>query len=192
LGLGCYRAARPPDITRFGVNLLLLVALISNPTRIEALDLKGVTLLLSGFADSPIWNVMWDGSALRVVAGLALIGALLYLVAFTFVPVGQMLGRAFEQHSHIVRAYSFNIAGSLTGVWLFNVLSWRSSPPTVWFVVVAALIAPLLRTRGRQGWICGGTDLNCASIRVAGTCARPADRLVTVSKAHAESVFRGK
>jgi len=56
LGLGCYRAARPPDITRFGVNLLLLVALISNPTRIEALDLKGVTLLLSGFADSPIWK----------------------------------------------------------------------------------------------------------------------------------------
>lgn len=156
VGLGCYRAGRSVDLTRFGVNLLLLVALVSNPLRLEALELQNVTVLLSGFEDSPIWNVKWDGSALRIVLGLGLVGALLYLITFTFVPVGQLLGRAFEESQKIVRAYSFNIAGSLAGVWLFNVLSWRCAPPVTWFATAAVLAAPLLVTRGRQGRIATG------------------------------------
>jgi spermidine synthase len=153
VGLGCYLSSQPLRVERLGLNLLLLAALVANPLHASSLDLKQVTTLLSGFEGSPIWNVMWDSSGVRVWAGLALIGSLLYLVAFTFVPAGQMLGRAMDKHPRIVWAYSANVAGSLAGVWLFNLLAWRSAPPPFWFAVVAALAAPLMATRGRQGWI---------------------------------------
>jgi spermidine synthase len=165
VGLGCYLAARPIDLTRLGLNLLLLVVLVSNPLHVNSLDLRKLSLLLSGFEDSPVWNVTWDGSATRVAAAFALIGALLYLVAVTFLPLGQILGRAFQQHPRTIRAYSVNIAGSLAGVWLFNVLSWASAAPPLWFALAAALTAPLILSWHWRGWI--NMSLTAAAALVA-------------------------
>ena len=38
VGLGCYPAARPSSLTRLGLNLLVLVVLISNPLRLSAIE----------------------------------------------------------------------------------------------------------------------------------------------------------
>src|SRR5205823_1798166 len=75
------------------------------------------------------------------------------LVAFTFVPAGQILGRAFEKHPRVIRAYTLNILGSLAGVWMFNGLSLASATPALWFVVVTALLAAsLLTANGAHRW----------------------------------------
>jgi SAM-dependent methyltransferase len=156
VGLGCYQASRPVAVTRLGLNLLLLALLVGNPLHVEWLGLNNITVLLSGFDDSAIWDVMRSASILRVAAALGVIGALLYLVAFTFVPTGQILGRAFQEHPGVIRAYSFNIGGSLAGVWLFDVASWASWPPEIWFGLAAVLVAAGLRQYGRQGWLTAG------------------------------------
>jgi SAM-dependent methyltransferase len=149
MGVGCYLASRPLSLVKLGVNLLLLVALVVNPFRRSWLDFRMVTMLLSGFEDSLIWEQMAGWTGWHLFTGLAMVGVLLYVLMYVFVPLGQLLGRAFAAHPRTIRAYSMNIAGSLAGVWLFNSLSWMSTPPAVWFGVVAVLTATLGDARGK-------------------------------------------
>jgi spermidine synthase len=157
VGLGCYQADRPVAHARLGLNILLLAVLVANPFHVEWLNLKWTTLFLSNFDDSLLWQVLVGGTAWHVVAGLVIVAVLLYLVTMTFVPVGQVLGRALADHPRAIRAYSINIAGSLAGVWLFNGLSWWSQPPVVWFGVVAGLVGALALVQcQRQLWLATG------------------------------------
>ncbi|MGD1019188.1 MAG: hypothetical protein ABSA12_07695 [Verrucomicrobiia bacterium] len=151
VGLGCYLASRPVSFARLGGNLLLLVVLVANPLRLDALDLRGTTYALSGFEDSPLWLDGFHQSSLEILCGLIVIALLTYLIAFTFVPAGQLLGHAFQEHPRAVQAYSVNVFGSLMGVWLFNALSLASLAPTVWFAVAAGLIAAVGIVRRQPG-----------------------------------------
>jgi SAM-dependent methyltransferase len=153
VGLGCYRASQSAELARMGITLLVLVVLVSNPLHIRWLDLNLVTFLLSGFEESPMWQPIAEWSGLYIVGALVIVGVLLYLIAFAFVPAGQMLGRAFQEHPRVIRAYSFNVAGSLVGVWLFNAMSWISTPPALWFAVFALLLLPLEGGRSWRRWV---------------------------------------
>ena len=57
VGLGCYLASQPIAISRLGLNLFVLVVLVSNPLQRQVLDLGRITRGLGGFEDSPIWAV---------------------------------------------------------------------------------------------------------------------------------------
>ena len=173
VGLGCYQMERTATLSRLGINLFLLVGLISNPFHFDWLDLKQVTLWLSGFDDSPIWKEMSGLSGAYVVAGFLIVGVLMYLVTFTFVPLGQMLGRALQEHPRTIRAYSINIAGSLFGVWLFNTLSWASTPPGLWFAVAGVVTAELVVSVGAQrGWLAVALVMITAGLTWLGNSAR--------------------
>ena len=148
-GLGCYLGSRPVSLVRLGANLLLLVTLVANPLHLEALNIHNTSYVLSGFEDSPLWLVGFRLTTVQILCGLIVVAVLTYLVAFTFVPAGQLLGRGFEKHPRTIRAYSANILGSLAGIWLFNALSWASLTPTIWFAVAAGLVAALALV-GRQ------------------------------------------
>ncbi len=153
VGLGCYRAAQPASLTRLGVNVLLLAGLIANGSRLGWVDLKRVTVLLSGFEDAPIWRQLWSGSGALALGGLVIAGALLYLVCFCFAPAGQLLGRWLQEHPRVIRAYSVNLAGSLLGVWLFNAVSWLSWSPAGWFGLFAVLMLTLVMLVDRRQWV---------------------------------------
>jgi spermidine synthase len=150
IGLGCYQADRPIAFSRLGINLLLIAVLVANPFGSRALDLTRVAELLNAFDDSLIWGAHSATSAAQALVGLSVVALLACLVMFTFVPAGQVLGRAFQHHPRVIRAYSVNIAGSLAGVWLFNATSWSSAPPPVWFALAALLVLPLAAERARQ------------------------------------------
>jgi len=168
VGLGCYQASHPASLTRSAVNLTLLVALIANPLRVSALDLRQLTILLTGFEDSPIWEEWSSWSGVGAAPALLIIAGLLYLLIFAFVPLGQLLGAAMQRHPHTIRAYSFNIAGSLAGVWLFNGLSWSSTPPPIWLTLAAGLLAACLLVTGQRQWAAGPVMLLAAGLTWAG------------------------
>jgi spermidine synthase len=182
VGLGCYLAARPVSLTRFAMNLLVLAILVANPLRQEQFNLRYVTDLLAGFEDSPVW-AMFTSTGAGIAGALVVMTVLLYLVLFTFVPAGQMLGRAMQAHSGTIRAYSINIGGSLAGVWLFNTLSWLSTPPLVWFVVVPLAIGVILwaqRSRERKVlWVLAATCLVvwCGTLSQSRTVWSPYQKL---------------
>ena len=56
VGLGCYLASRPVALNRMGINLLLLVVLISNPLHVDWLDLRRITQLVNAFEDTLMFN----------------------------------------------------------------------------------------------------------------------------------------
>ncbi len=158
-GLGCYRASQPVRLWPLGANLVLIAVLIANPLRLAAAEPERLTRLLSGFEDSLVFKYVTDLPPLAPLAGLVIVGTLLLLVVFLFVPLGQLLGRALQAHPSAIRAYSINIAGSLAGIWLFHGLSWASMPPPVWFALFAVLaLATMVAARMPRGaWVaaCG-------------------------------------
>jgi spermidine synthase len=72
-------------------------------------------------------------------------GFFFVMIALMFVGLGQVLGRAFDAYPGRIAGYSLNVAGSLAGIAGFSLLSMLQAPPLVWFTVVAAGVAFLLR-----------------------------------------------
>ena len=85
---------------------------------------------------------------IELIAGLFFV-----LVAFLFVGLGQVLGRAFNAYPNRIRAYTWNIGGSLAGIAGFSALSFAQAPPVVWFLIVAAGVAWLLVQHHQLTWL---------------------------------------
>jgi SAM-dependent methyltransferase len=69
------------------------------------------------------------------------------LIAFVFVGLGQVMGRAFNQAPDRLRAYISNIMGSLAGIAVFALGSYLWSTPMVWFAIVVALWLYFVKSR---------------------------------------------
>ncbi len=65
-------------------------------------------------------------------------------VAVLFVLLSQRLGREMAAQPAPLRAYLWNLAGSLLGVAGFGLMSAFQLPPTVWFAIAAAAAVPFL------------------------------------------------
>src|SRR3970282_2525843 len=89
---------------------------------------------------------------LLVVLWLVLFAFFMYVIVFPFVPAGQILGQAFSEDPRLIRAYSINVTGSLLGICLFNGLSSLSTPPALWFALVALLLVALVATMRPPQW----------------------------------------
>jgi SAM-dependent methyltransferase len=99
-------------------------------------------------------ELIWIGQPFGIpqVEGHQLIstGVLLVLVyvatALVFAAFGQYVGRLFRTHPPL-RAYTWEVAGSLGGIALFALLSHLQTSPSTWFAVGFALLLPLLPWR---------------------------------------------
>src|SRR5438874_8252041 len=73
------------------------------------------------------------------------------LVSLLFVCIGRPLGVLLSQVTPPLRAYAFDIGGSLAGIAAFFLLSLFEQPPTVWFggllVITLLLMGPTWRDR---------------------------------------------
>jgi hypothetical protein len=77
------------------------------------------------------------------------------LIAATLIGPGQEMGRAFNNVTHRLSAYTANLAGSLVGIGLFALWSTLWIPPVVWFAVIGAglltLVWPMKEKRVAAG-----------------------------------------
>src|SRR5439155_6115930 len=55
-----------------------------------------------------------------------------------FVPLGALMGREFKKLPPL-RAYTFDIVGSLLGILAFGILSATRQPPVIWFALGIAV-----------------------------------------------------
>jgi spermidine synthase len=81
------------------------------------------------------------------------LGTVMLLTALTFLPVGQICGRLLERTAQL-RAYGFNLAGSIAGTFLLIVVSFFWTPPVIWFVPCFAVLI-LLQLGSRKALIAG-------------------------------------
>jgi hypothetical protein len=82
-----------------------------------------------------LWGVNEPrASTTREMPLFAVTATLFALCALFFVPLGAELGRHFSKLPPL-RAYSWDIAGSIAGIVAFGVLSALRQPPVIWFAL---------------------------------------------------------
>jgi len=78
------------------------------------------------------------------VLGIALLCLAFLMTALPFVFLGRLLGAYFDAYRQSLRAYGWNIVGSLAGTVLFSGLCVLSIPPLMWFGVSSLLLTALV------------------------------------------------
>ncbi len=82
-----------------------------------------------------------EGSLARAVVTYGFLLLTFAATALTCVPLGQLAGRLMRRGEPL-RAYGWNLAGSLAGVLLFAGLAEIWSPPAAWILAAGLLLAP--------------------------------------------------
>ena len=141
MGLGILLARR--SINLFGLFPFLLVVLLGFVTvfRIEILVNSPDVIFFQDFA----------GDSIKFVPEVIL-PIVFILVAATFVPLGQEVGRLFRRLSPLT-AYTIDIAGALVGILLFTLLSYFWFSAFVWFLVVGVVCFLLVSREHRFRFI---------------------------------------
>jgi SAM-dependent methyltransferase len=143
MSVGCLSASRGRDwLDR--VMPLFLVAVVLACGVLWLYSSHGRVMIDVGGQGSP--QQVYFGTEFRArdlstfVVPIDLLAAVFFaLLAFVFVGLGQVMGRAFNQAPDRLRAYISNIIGSLAGIAVFALGSYLWTTPMVWFAVVVAL-----------------------------------------------------
>jgi SAM-dependent methyltransferase len=144
LGVGCaLGAGRPRHVISFLLWFVPLAAFLAGGAFVFAGALGGAAAAASTeqiLGDVVATNVSGTAAAIgQVVIGAFCLVTLLALGSL-FVPLGRLLGGAFERLPRLP-AYTINILGSLTGILVFLLLSYWWMPPWLWMLVG---LSPLL------------------------------------------------
>lgn len=145
LGLGYQQAGGP--------NRLTLVAWLS----LAQVGLLAVTRFLLPPLGTPAWGDVLFGmtaaSGLQELARVySFLGLMFVLTAATCVPLGRLAGSCMRELSPL-RAYGWNLAGSLAGIALYTLISVAGTPPQIWFALAALLVLWFLQEHRSQAMV---------------------------------------
>src|SRR5262245_3454108 len=122
---------------------------ISTPLVLPALALQFLVLQAIRYAplQEVLQNPVSEQVSLGIITGMRLgpeaalsYGFVLVVFAFTVltcIPLGHLASRLMARQPAL-KAYGWNLAGSLLGICLFAGLSWLWTPPAVWLLAAAA------------------------------------------------------
>lgn len=103
--------------------------------------------VIGGLLQNPISEQLSLGQAASDIYQLLFTYAFLTMVfictAILFVPFGQYIAAIMAQTERL-RAYSWNLVGSVCGILLFTFLSFLWTPPQVWLAVFVILFLPFI------------------------------------------------
>jgi spermidine synthase len=135
IGIGCYFSRKQANVFITISILTFFACSVSLPA------FQSITQLLSGFSDSVIWDqTIRAGSFVPAIYGITLTVFIFILILGTFIPLGQIFGKLMDEHGNIIYAYSVNIIASLLGIWGFNIFSFFSTPPWIWFAFALCIL----------------------------------------------------
>jgi spermidine synthase len=151
-GLGCALAKqklRWPSALKAFLGLIFVIRL-----PLQGVPLERLSQSLGGAGDVQIWATSsWNWVHFLVAAVLA--GALFLLIVFVFVPLGQTVSQQMNAAPSPLRAYSWNLLGSLAGVLFFFLVSRLMLQPALWMGAVLLGFA-LLQTTRRDRFLVAG------------------------------------
>jgi SAM-dependent methyltransferase len=120
--------------------LLLLSLVIRLPwASLEEWGPQRVSIVLAQLAGAMIFHAVdfqplpgpWPLAMLFAVGWTTILFVAIAAVMF---PFGQIVGQGFAESGEPLRAYSWNVAGSLAGILSFTAMNAIAMPPVVWFV----------------------------------------------------------
>jgi SAM-dependent methyltransferase len=133
IGVGCLLAPARARLFAFFPALMAAVVAAVYFFRLEvSVPTAGSIYFSSGTADKVV-----------LVESTMLLPLLFIVIAALFATMAQRMGREMAVLPPLA-GYTVNIAGSLTGVVAFAVISWLELPPSVWFGLAFAAAVPLI------------------------------------------------
>ncbi len=168
-GLGCYLSRKSINLLAFVFPVCLLVALIKLPWH----ALRQVIVEIPYFIAPTSQVYLWGMPAVHVgitasLSAIVLIVFLFALIAFVFVPLGQIVGWSLEHSSNGILAYTVNVLASLAGILLYTLLCFLYQPPPVWFAFSGVVAAILLWKVPRLRWTSAAAFLFCVGFAAFG------------------------
>ena len=161
-GLGCYFSRKSINLLAFVFPICLLVALIKLPWRALRLVIVEIPFYIA-----PLSEVYLLGSPdvqvgfITSLTATLLIVFLFALVAFAFVPLGQIVGWSLESSNNGILAYTLNVLASLAGVLLYTLFCFLYQPPPVCFSFSGIIASILFWKVPRLRWTSAAAFLLC-------------------------------
>jgi hypothetical protein len=147
-GLGCALVKQKsrwfPALEAF-LGLLLVIRIPWQGGRL----LEGLSQSLGGAGDVGIWSTPAGTDWGYFLSGALLAGCLFLLIVSVFIPLGQVVSSQMDRAPSSLRAYSWDLFGSVIGVAAFFLVSWWMLPPSAWMGIVLVGFA-LLQTNRRD------------------------------------------
>src|SRR5580698_7083079 len=147
-GLGCALVKQKsrwfPALEGF-LGLLLVIRVPWQGGRL----LEGLSQSLGGAGDVGIWSTPAGTDWGYFLSGALLAGCLFLLIVSVFIPLGQVVSSQMDRAPSSLRAYSWDLLGSIVGVAAFFLVSWWMLPPSAWMGIVLVGFA-LLQTNQRD------------------------------------------
>lgn len=134
----------------FGIVLIVSIEYIIRLPKLEFRLFKGITELLVPLSEAYIWGKVYTFSKTGIIIGLGLMFGLLGAVAWTFMPLGNYLGRLLNTHPKPLKAYSLNIAASILGMWFFQLLSMFQLSPVLGLVFAQVILLLLVKDKAKR------------------------------------------
>src|SRR5580658_10257829 len=134
-GLGCALAAKKARWQSALLAFLGLLLGVRIPWRGAEL-LEGLSESLGGARDVAIWATGNNSNWIQYGMAALVAGALFLLIVSVFVPLGQTVSRQMDLAPGALRAYSWNLLGSLVGVVAVLAVSLLMLPPAGWLGAV--------------------------------------------------------
>jgi hypothetical protein len=151
-GLGCYLSRRRINLLLMLVPLIVLTVLVQLPWP----GLRFMVSLLPSYvgasAGTQVWGVPSVLAIPELAAAAAVIVPIFGLIAFFFVPMGQLVGWYLENARHGILAYSVNVFAGLCGIIAYTLLCFLSQPPLTWLLAGGFLLVLLLWGAPRLRW----------------------------------------
>ncbi len=144
IGLGMILGNSPKTMRRFFplfAALLFLLIAFAPALHLTHLPVPGGQYVMFGHSAIPsgAWALLW--LFLQTCVFFAVVPAILYLVVMFFLVLGGLVGERLALLKPL-RAYGWNLIGSLAGIIAFTGLSFSTTPPVVWILAGVAVAIP--------------------------------------------------
>jgi len=166
-GLGCCLCNRRIRLLAQLLPWLILALIVSLPLQTLRQLLTSMPTMIGGLAEVDVSGVPslphtgaeWMG----ILQTITIIVPLFGLIAFSFVPIGQIVGWSLE-NSKGIRGYTVNVLSSLAGIVLYTALCFLDQPPAVWIAVAGALLVALFWRLTSVRWAAAGVFAACVAL----------------------------
>ncbi len=155
-GVGCYLCRRRANLLALLTPLVAVAAIIDWPSYALRSLITRLPNFIGAFSDVAMWDMprmglSWASVGLMAAAA-AITVALFALIAFIFIPLGQLVGWYLENTDRGIWGYSVNILGSLAGIGLYTLLCFLDQPPASWLIVAGVMLVALLWRNPTARW----------------------------------------
>ncbi len=155
-GLGCCLSRRRIRILALFVPMLILALVVTLPwTALRGLlgSMPSLIGALSVVDVSGVPSLPRSGQDLvGLLKTMTIIVPLFGIIAFCFVPIGQLVGWYLESAPRGIKGYTVNILGSLAGIACYTGLCFWDQPPATWIATAGVLLVWLFWRRPSLRW----------------------------------------